>query len=67
MGNYARIGPIGRKSVLLGLNFSLDPVIQTDTPIKQCCNFSRDYLAFETDRYIYFGYHWNKDSGLCQN
>ena len=26
-----------------------DPVIQADTPIKQCCNFSRDSLAFETD------------------
>ena len=34
--------------MLLGLGFSLDPVIQTDTSIKQCRNFSRDSLKFET-------------------
>ena len=28
----------------------LDPVIQADTPNKQCLNFSRDSLAFETDK-----------------
>ena len=33
MGNYSRIR---RNSVLLGLSFSLDPVIQADTPIEQC-------------------------------
>ena len=27
--------------------FSLDPVIQADTAITQCCNFSRDSLALE--------------------
>ena len=35
---------------MLGLNFSLDPVIQADTPVEQYCNFSRDSLAFETDK-----------------
>ena len=44
------LAPIGRKSVLLGLSFSLDPVIQVDTVITQCGNFSRDSLALETDR-----------------
>ena len=43
-----------RKSVLLGLSFSFDPVIQADTAITQCCNFSRDSLALETDRDIIF-------------
>ena len=42
--------PMRRKSVLLGLSFSLAPVIQADTAIRQCCNFSRDSLALETDR-----------------
>ena len=36
-------------SVLPWLSFTFDPVIQADTPIKQCPNFSRDSLAFETD------------------
>ena len=50
--NFSRwsLVPIRRNSVLPGLSFSLDPVIQADTPIKQCCNFSRDSLAFKTDR-----------------
>ena len=39
-----------RESVLLGLSFSLDPVIQADTAITQRFNFSRDSLAWETDR-----------------
>ena len=38
---------------MLGLGFSLDPVIQADTPINQCCNFSRYSLAFETVRDMY--------------
>ena len=29
--------------------FSLDPVIQADTRIKHCYNFSRDSLAFESE------------------
>ena len=45
-----KFGPNERKSVLLGLSFSLDPVIQADTAFTQCCNFSRDSLALETDR-----------------
>ena len=55
MGNYLGIffslkfGP-NEKSVLLGLSFSLDPVIHADTAITQCCNFSRDSIALETDR-----------------
>ena len=58
MVNYSRIFslkfvPNEKKSVLLGLSFSLDPVIQADTPIKQCCNFSRDSFTLETDkRYV---------------
>ena len=50
--NFSRwsLVPIRRNSYLLGLSFSLDPVIQADIPIKQCCNFSRDSFAFETDR-----------------
>ena len=32
------------------IRFSLDAVIQADTPIKQCCNFSRYFLALETDK-----------------
>ena len=49
--NFSRwsLVPIRRNSVLLGLSSSLDPVIQAYTPIKQCCNFSIDSLAFETD------------------
>ena len=58
MGNYSRIslvekaniGPNKKKLCLLGLSFSLDPVIQADTPNKQYCDFSRDSVAFETDR-----------------
>ena len=37
-----------KNSVVLGLSFSLDTVIQADTPIKQSYNFSRD--SFEADR-----------------
>ena len=38
-----------RNSVLLGLSFGLDPSIQADTAITQCCNFSRDSLALKTE------------------
>ena len=59
MKNYARIStrrslvPIRITYVLLGLSFSLDPVIQADTHIKRCCNFSRDSLTFKTDGDMY--------------
>ena len=43
---------MSRNSVLLGLSFSLEPVIQADTAITQCCNCSRDFLTLETDRDI---------------
>ena len=55
LGNNARIFTswslvqITNNSLLLGLSFSLDPAILADTPIKQCCDFSKDSLAFETD------------------
>ena len=40
-----------KNSVLSGLSSILHPVIQADTPSKQCSNFSRDsFLAFETDK-----------------
>ena len=39
-----------RNSVLLGLSFFLEPVIQADTAITQCGEFARDSLALETDR-----------------
>ena len=55
-----------RNSVLLGLSFSLDPVIQADTAITQSCNFSRDSLALETDT-CEFEYHRHRDGDLCQN
>ena len=42
-----------RNSLSPGLSFSLDPVIQADTAIKQCNNFSRDSFALETDRDMY--------------
>ena len=41
-------GP-NEKIFCLTRSFSLDPVIQVDTAITQCCNFSRDFLALETD------------------
>ena len=42
-----------RTYVLPGLSFSLDPVIQADTPIKHCYNFSKDSVAFDAeDMYI---------------
>ena len=44
------LDPMIRNSILPGLGFSLDPVIQVDTPNKQCCNFSKYSLALETDR-----------------
>ena len=63
-----QFGPNDKNSVLLGvgLSFSLYLVIQADTPIKQCCNFSRDSLSFETD-ICEFDYHRHNDGGLCQN
>ena len=42
-----------RNSVLLGLSFSLDPVIQADTAVTHVthvANCQRDTLALETDR-----------------
>ena len=48
-----KFGPNKKTFCLLRLSFSLDPVIQADTPIKQCCNISRDSLEFETDRDVY--------------
>ena len=58
---------IRRNYVLAGLGYSIDTVIQADTPIKQCCNFSRDSLAFETTETCTFEYHRHKDGGLFQN
>ena len=52
--NYSRfLLPTRRNTVLLELSFSLNPFFQADTPGKQCCNFSRNSSAFETDKDMY--------------
>ena len=56
MGNYLRF-------FLLGLNFSLEPVIQADTAITQCCNFTTRFLSVGKG----FEYHRHKDGSLSQN
>ena len=56
MGNYLRF-------FLLGLSFSLEPVIQADTANTQCCNFATRFLSVGNG----FEYHRHKDGGLCQN
>ena len=74
MGNYAKffsrwsLVPIRINYGLLGLGFSIDPVVQADTPIKQCCNFPRNSLAFETDTETEtwkFGYHLHTQDTYC--
>ena len=53
-------------SDLPGLGFSVDLGMQADTLIKQCCYFSWDSLAFETDKKTdkdIFEYHRHKESG----
>ena len=50
--HYSKKIPIRRNYVLPGLGYSIDLVIQADTPIKQCCNFSRVSSAFETGKDI---------------
>ena len=45
-----KFGPNEKNFVLPGLSFGLDYVIQANTPIKQRCNFSRDSLAFKTNK-----------------
>ena len=63
-----RLIPMRIKYVLLGLSFSLDFVIQVDTVITQCCNFSRDSFALEKRIETWkFEYHRHRDGGLCQN
>ena len=44
---------MGRNFVLLGLSLNLYPVIQIDTTITQCCNFSKDFLVLETERDVH--------------
>ena len=50
MGNYLRILVEVWYHYLVILSLSLDPVSRADTANTQSCNFSRDSLAFETDR-----------------
>ena len=43
-------GPNERKFCLDRIKFQPGLWTQADTPINECCNFSRDFFAFETDK-----------------